>query len=140
MRYSPDDPAFAGDFVEFSDSWSRAQVRATWGALPTVATATEGDEAEDALLAQLRPKIVALHLTCVDAPAITDPADLTPRRTEQMDTRLYEWFARLWVVHLNGLTDLGNALGRQLLNLSATSSQTKATKKQPTARHRSRKS
>jgi hypothetical protein len=141
--YKPDDPAFAEDFIEYSDSWSRAQVRATWASLPTVATSTEGDEAEDALLAQLRPKIVALRLTCSDAEPITDPADLTPRRTEQIDTRLYEWFAQTWVVHLNALTNLGNALGRQLYATSATSSSrepTAATKtKQPTARHRSRK-
>lgn len=139
-KYQPDDPAFAGDFIEFSDSWSRRQVNETWASLPAVRTAEEGDEAEDALLSKLRPKIIALHLTCVDAPPITDPADLTPRRTEMLDTRLYEWFAATWVMHLNELTELGNALGRRLSATSATSESTKGTAKQPTARHRNRKS
>lgn len=141
--YTPDDPVFEGDYVEYSDSWSRVQVRETWASLPAVSTAEVGDEAEDALLAKLRPKIVALHLSCVDAPPISDPADLTPRRTEQMDTRLYEWFARSWVVHLNALTELGNALGRRLSATSATSSPKQgnnAEKGKPTARHRNRKS
>jgi len=123
MRYTCDDPAFADDYIEYSDSWSRAQVRETWAALPEVAKAEAGDEAEDALLSKLRPKIVALHLSCVDADPITDPADLTPRRTEQMDTRLFEWFAASWVVHLNNLANLGNALGRRLSAISATSSE-----------------
>lgn len=134
MRYEPDDPAFAGDFVEFSDSWSRAQVRDAWNAVPDAATAAVGDEAEDALFKLLRPKIVALHLTCVDAPPITDPADLTPTRTEQVDTRLYTWFASVWPVHLNGLSNLGNALRQGLFDTSVTSSSNGATKKANPAR------
>lgn len=132
-RYVPDDPAFAGDFVEYSDSWSRAQVRQAWESIPAAATVGDDDEP---LLACLRPKIVGLHLTCVDAPAITDAADLSPARTEQMDMRLYNWFAASWIVHINSLTALGNALGRRLQATSVTA-QTTAT---PTARHRRRKS
>lgn len=111
MRYACEDDAFAEDFVEYSDSWSRAQVRATW-------TAIGGDEAEARLLECLRPKILALHLTCVDALPITDAGDLTPERTEQMDTRLYTWFAETWTIHLRNLATLGNALRRQLLPIS----------------------
>lgn len=148
MRYSPDDPAFAEDFIEFSDSWSRAQVSAAWAALPTVATAKDNDDpaaAEDALLACLRPKIIGLRLTCVDdLKPITDPADLTPARTEEMDLRLFEWFASVWIVHLNKLTSLGNALGRKLYATSDTSASKETTKpekaKQPTAHRKSRKS
>lgn len=109
MRYTPDDPAFEGDFIELSDSWSRAQVRAIWDI---------AGEDEGAFLAALRPKIVALHLTCVDAPPICDVAELTPERTADMDTRLYEWFANAWVTHLVGLANLGNALGGKLLATS----------------------
>lgn len=123
MRYIPDDPAFAGDFIEYSDTWSRAQVREVWAALPEVAKAEDEDQAEEMLLSKLRPKIIALHLTCVDAEPIIDPADLTPQRTVQMDTRLFEWFAHSWVVHLNNLANLGNALGRRLSAISATSSE-----------------
>ena len=139
MRYEPNDDAFAGDFIEFSDSWSRAQLRAVWASVPEAATAAEGDDAEDALLKLLRPKIVKLHLTCVDAPPITDPNDLTPARTEQMDTRLYAWFAATWMVHLNGLSNLGNALRQGLLTTSVTSS-SNGTAKTATPARRSRKS
>lgn len=137
MRYEPDDPTFAGDYIEFSDSWSRVQVRQAWASLPAVATAAEGDEGEDALLACLRPKIIALHLTCVDAPPITKAADLTPRRTEEMDERLFGWFASVWVKHLNDLTELGNALGRRLRDTSAIPAETTT---RPTARHRRKRS
>lgn len=131
-RYTPDDPAFAGDFIEFSDSWSRAQVRAAWGAVPD--SATEGTD-DGPLLTVLRPKIVALRLTCVDAEPITQPAQLTPERSAEMDTRLYAWFASVWLVHLRSLADLGNALSGTLWPSSDTSKATKTTKVS-TARHR----
>jgi hypothetical protein len=108
MRYSFEDEPFAQDFVEFSDSWSRAQVRAAWAAVDQ----SEGSETK--LLDALRPKVIALHLTCVDAPAITDPSDLTPARTEQLDWRLFSWFAGVWIKHLGELATLGNVYGRKL--------------------------
>jgi hypothetical protein len=111
MRYDCDDPAFAGDFVEFSDSFSRAQQRAIWAA---------GGEDEELFLSLLRAKIVSLRLSCLDAPPITQAADLTPERAEEMDIRLYTWFSYAWVAHLRGLADLGNALGRRLFSTSAT--------------------
>jgi len=105
MRYECDDEAFAGDFVEFSDSFSRGQQRALWAA-------AGNDEA--LFLELLRPKVKALHLSCLDAEAITRPDELTPERTEAMDLRLYSWFSFAWVAHMRGLTDLGNVLGRKL--------------------------
>jgi hypothetical protein len=108
MRYSFEDEPFAGDFVEFSDSWSRAQVRSAWASVDP----PDGSEAK--LLDVLRPKVLALHLTCVDAPAITDPLDLTPARTEQLDWRLFSWFSGVWIKHLGELATLGNAYGRKL--------------------------
>lgn len=120
MRYTCDDPAFAGDFVEFSDSWSRAQVRAAWAAWAAIPSRADGISeeevaaGEEGLLAVLRPKIVAMHLTCVDAEPLTKAADLTPERTEEMDTRLYAWFVNVWIKHLNDLAELGNALGLTL--------------------------
>jgi hypothetical protein len=109
MRYECEDEAFAGDFVELSDSWSRAQTRAIWAA---------GGEDEAIFLDLLRPKIIALHLTCVDADPITRPDEMTPERTEAMDMRLYRWFANVWWVHLRDLANLGEALGRRLYTIS----------------------
>jgi hypothetical protein len=114
MRYECEDDAFAGDFVELSDSWSRAQVRTIWAASED----TDKEQVEANLLACLRPKIIALHLTCVDAEPIETPDELTPERTEQMDERLYRWFANVWWVHLRDLANLGNALGRRLYSIS----------------------
>lgn len=136
MRYTPDDPAFAADFVEFSDSWSRAQVNAAWGAIPT--STVQAADAETKLLDILRPKIIKLHLTCAEGEPITDPADLTVGRMEQVDERLYRWFANVWIAHLIGLQDLGNALGRGLYATSDGSKQ--ATAKKATPARRSRKS
>lgn len=138
MRYACDDPAFVGDFVEFSDSWSRAQVRAAWAAIPD-STLIATLAAEGAWLDAIRPKIIAVHLTCVDAEPITDAADLTPERTEELDTRLYKWFGQRWIDHMNELATLGNALGRPLSPSSATSNST-PTKTQSTAHRKSRKS
>jgi hypothetical protein len=114
MRYECEDEAFAGDFVELSDSWSRAQSRAIWAA----AESEDREQIEANILACLRPKIIALHLTCVDAPPITAADELTPERTEQVDLRLYRWFAEIWWVHLRDLASLGNALGRRLYTIS----------------------
>lgn len=118
MRYECDEPAFAGDYVELSDSWSRAQVRAIWASIPDDGIA-QGD-AEELFLALLRPKVLSVHLTCVDAQPITMASELVPWRTEQMDTRLYGWFGAVWVRHLSGLADLGNALRRKLFVISDT--------------------
>jgi hypothetical protein len=111
MRYDCDEPAFEGDFVEFSDSFSRAQQRAIWAA---------GGEDEELFLSLLRAKIVSLHLSCLDAPPILKADDLVPDRVEAMDVRLYTWFSYAWVAHLRGLSDLGNAIGRRLFSTSAT--------------------
>ena len=128
MRYDCDDPAFAGDFVEFSDSWSRGQVRAVWSAYEgflTLLNSTEAmtdaaaEVAEEKLLSTLRSKIIALHLTCVDAAPITNAGDLISTRVADVDTRLWAWWTGVWPAHLRGLADLGNALKRRLSDTSA---------------------
>jgi hypothetical protein len=110
MRYECDDPEFVGDFIEFSDSFSRGQQRAIDNA----------SKNEELLLSLLRPKIKGLHLSCIGTEPITRTEDLTPEHTEAMDLRLYGWFIFSIWTHLRGLTDLGNALGRRLLATSAT--------------------
>lgn len=130
MRYAPDDPAFAEDFVEFSDSWSRAQVNAAWAAwaaLPATSvgvTQEQMDAAEERLLAALRPKILALRLTRPEMEPILHAADLTPEHTAEMDTRLYTWWANVWIAHVRALANLGNALGRRLSATSASNGTT----------------
>jgi hypothetical protein len=128
MRYDCDEPAFAGDYVEFSDSFSRGQVKATWvayGAMLALindgkdVSDDEAEAAEEKLLATLRPKIIAMHLTCVDAAAITSADDLTPARVADVDTRLWAWWTGVWPKHLNGLSESGNALRRRLQGISA---------------------
>lgn len=134
MRYKIDDPGLAHNFVEFSDSWSRKQTRAAWAAYDALPTSTsdadaqaKAEEASAKLLDALRPKIVALHLDCEDAPPITEPADLTLARLDEMDERVYRWWINVWIVHLRGLSQLGNALGRRLYDTPDTSNSTQAT-------------
>ena len=110
MRYDCDDPAFAGNFIEFSDSWSRGQERAIWDA---------ADTDNDLFLSLLRRKVVSLYLSCIDAEPIIAADDLTPERADQIDVRLYAWFVSAWLVHRQELTKLGNALGRTLFATSA---------------------
>lgn len=117
MRYDCDEPAFEGDYIEISDSFSRAQKREAWDAF---------GKDEELFLSLLRPKILGLHLTCVDADPITSAEDLTTERLDQMDVRMYTWFSCIWVAHSQGLTDLGNALGRRLFVISATIATTEA--------------
>jgi len=135
MRYDCDEPAFAGDFVEFSDSWSRGQVKAVWVAYGAMLALVNGGDdvsdadaeaAEETLLSALRPKIIALRLTCVDSDPITDAGDLTPVRAADVDTRLWVWWTGVWPTHLRGLADLGNALRRRLSDTSATVAQMEA--------------
>lgn len=144
MRYECNDPAFAGDFVEFSDSWSRKEVRETWNTVPTSAEDIQDGDDDGPLLACLRPKIIALRLTCSGAPPITDPNDLTVERADDMDTRLYSWFAGVWMRHLRELRSLGNALRQGLFVTSAGSNsnghQKTATKRKATPARRNQKS
>jgi hypothetical protein len=128
MRYDCDDPAFAGDFIEFSDSFSRGQQRALWAA---------ASEDEALFLDILRPKILRLHLSCVEAEAITDPDDLTPERTLAMDVRLYTWFGYVWVVHLRGLSELGKACGLKLLDTYAMGAPVATTEAVPASQNHS---
>jgi len=112
MIYQFHEPPFEGDYIEYSDSWSRAQMRRAWAAVD------DKEQGEEKLLDALRPKILSLHLTCVDAPPITEPSELMAERTEQIDVRLYSWFAGTWVKHLAELATLGNAYGRTLFAIS----------------------
>ena len=105
MRYDCDHPDFAGDYIEISDRWSRAQTGAIFEA------AGEDDELFWQLLSA---KVLSLNLSCVDAPAITEAGDLTPARADDLDLRLFRWLNQCWMAHLNRLSDLGKALGRQL--------------------------
>lgn len=115
MRYECEIDSFAGDFIEFSDTFSRGQQRALWAA---------AGEDDALFLEHLRPKITALHLSCIDAEPITRPADLTPERTDAMDLRLYGWFGTVWLTHLRGLRELGNGLGRTSSAISVAMRQT----------------
>lgn len=109
MRYSPEDEALAHNFVEYSDSWTRGETKTAYNKV--------GSE----FLDLLKRKITAIHLDCLEGEPITDAAALTEDDLDRIDVRVYTWFSMTWVAHLNNLADLGNALGRKLFALSATS-------------------
>ena len=124
MRYECDDPAFAGNYIEYDDSWNRRQVREAWNAIDK-----SNGGSEEKLLVILRPKIVSLHLDCIGNAPIIAADQLIPERTEEMDVRLYRWFSECWLRHLSDLADQGNALSGRLWNISG-----KAQVAQPSAR------
>lgn len=102
IRYDCEDNEFEGVFVEIAKSWSRREVRESW------------DATIENLIPILSRKIITLYLPRVDGEPITRPQDLTFEATEDIDSRLFQWLMTAWVKHMNGIADLGKALGRTL--------------------------
>jgi hypothetical protein len=101
-RYECDDPAFAGNFVEYSDAWSLAQINAMVGAS----------------LAELVPlaakKVTGLHLETLDGEPLTEAGDLTNDALEDVDLRLYYWLTGTFARVTGDVGRLGEALRRTL--------------------------
>lgn len=121
MRFDCREPGFEGVFVEFTDSWSRKEVRDSWAATPAE------------LFPIIQRKIITIYLPTVNGDPIVSADGIVEDRIDDVDTRLYTWFLSSWVKQMNELSDLGNALGRQLFVTSDTSTPTKKTTKTKTA-------
>lgn len=107
MRYTCDEPGLEGSWIEYTDSWSRAESRDVW--------AMDGEM----LLALLRTKLTTLHLLCADGGYLDNADDLTEAKLDAVDMRVYVWFSATWVRCLNDLTNQGNASRRRLFATSA---------------------
>jgi len=107
LRYECDEPDFPGAFVEFSDSWSRKQIRLYW-------KETKTEEDNDAWFALVKSKIVTMHMVTTEGAELTTGAQLTDETTDEIDVRLWMWFSTALGIAVNEVVALGNALGRRL--------------------------
>lgn len=98
MRYECDIAGLESDYIELSDSWSRAEVRAFWAM-------TSRDGADYGAL--MRRKLIALHLTCVDAEPLTTVEQFTEDNLEMLDMRAFQWLSFVPVAHVTRLGTLG---------------------------------
>lgn len=110
MRYQCDIEGLEHCFVEFSDRWSRKEVREWFAAVEM-----------DALCAIYQRKIMSCALDCTDTDPITDPKQLTPEGLDRMDFRLFRWFSALATKHTNELFSLGEASRRRLFAIAEAS-------------------
>jgi hypothetical protein len=106
-RYECDDPAFAGNFIEYSDAWSLREVDAAWNAPPS------------AMVEAVAHKVTALHLEMLDGDPLMEPCDLTDDNLQGVDLRLYYWLAGTFVKVTTDIGQLGKALRRTLFASSA---------------------
>lgn len=120
MRYQCDIPGLEHNFVEFSDSWSRAQRLA-------VRKAT-GDE----WLTLLAKKITAMHMDCPDQEPLTTLEGVTNEAFQAIDTRVWDWFGWVPAAHFNYLDSLGEGSGRRLLGVKGESAATPTDSPTPT--------
>lgn len=100
MRYECND--FPGAFVEFSDAWSRKQLRDAWN--------VQGEE----YMSLVRSKIVACYLPTLDGDAIDAPEKLTLDSADDMDMRLWRWFSATVPKALDDVLKLGETVAASL--------------------------
>lgn len=104
MRYLCNIEGFDGCFVEFSERWTRIQVKTYFSA--------KNEEYFDLL----RSKIISLHLV-VEGGAIDNPDELTLAATDDMDMMLWRWFATAAAKCIDDLNSLGEAHARRWLDV-----------------------
>lgn len=108
LRFKYEGEPFADDFVEFTDSWTRRETRQF----------IELDGAD--WLRMVAQKVIAVRMG-----AVTDPAQLTDEAFEDMDIRLYRWFAMAASAAYVQVNRLGEAAASRLSATFAAATQTK---------------
>ena len=107
-RYECDDPAFAGNFIEYSDAWSMREANAL----------TAGTLAQ--MIPTAASKVTAIHLDTVEGiEPIVEPGDFTNEALEDVDLRLYYWVVGTFAKIPGDIGRLGEALRRTLFVSSA---------------------
>ncbi|MFZ1755037.1 MAG: hypothetical protein WBO46_14950 [Caldilineaceae bacterium] len=103
VRFAVDIEGLEEDWVEVSESWTRAEVRGV----------NEAEEA--ALLGYLQRKLTACHLTRPGQEPLTDPALLDEERMDELDLRLIDFLGTVLIQAAVHLRSLGPLAGRLLL-------------------------
>lgn len=106
MRYLCDLEGFDGCFVEFSERWTRAEMRNVWN--------VEGS----AYWQLVRGKVTAVKLGDVSS-----PEELTETALDEMDWLLFRWFSGAILKAITDLQSLGEAAGRLLFEPSEATGQ-----------------
>lgn len=94
LRYELDG---TGQFIEFSLSWKRGEVRAFW------------NSNDEEWLALLRSKVTAIALGELDS-----PEQLTQDGLDTLDYGVFAWLQQVCVKAVTDVTRLGEAFGRRL--------------------------
>ena len=116
MRYDCTEPGFENCWVEFSDAWTRKDMREFWADLET-------PEQVAGWLALVQRKITGCHLATTEGDAITSGADITEQAMdERMDMRLYSWLQSVLIKAATDVAILGKAAGRRLFVTPETNS------------------
>lgn len=101
-KYTCDLPGLEDNFVEFSDSWSRKQLREF--------LELRGEDYVNLVFS----KLTACYLVCPDAEPITEPVKLDDETLDAVDMRLVGWLKDVPVRHVVNLQDVGEALRLRL--------------------------
>lgn len=101
MRLQCPIEGFEQCYVEISDRWTRREIRE----FRTART-------EDAV-GILTAKIIAVYLECADGNHITEPAQMTEERLDEVDARVYLWLPGALLGGLRELESLGFLAGLQ---------------------------
>lgn len=120
MRYECE--AFDGCFVEFSDSWTRGELRRASGESSTI-----GDTWAVAI-----GKVTACHIERIGEDALTGPEQLSTNFDDALydsvDVRLFEWLAHAVMRVAVDMPKLGNAIAASLWTSTETAQAAKAEK------------
>jgi len=117
MRYECDVEGFEGNFVNFSDSWTRKEIREFWDKSSDNTTADE-------FMKLVSSKVKGLHLDVVYGDQITEPVQLTEDALDRIDNRLFRWITFVIIDAAHEVVKLGNAVGERLWATVETSQDT----------------
>ena len=108
MKFTCNLEGFEGNWIEFSDRWTRAEGKELFD-LPE----------RDAFNKFMPAKCIACHLEQSDGDPITDPAKLTYDALDDVDLVVFGFVARALYNCYQELTRLGNASARLSSNTTA---------------------
>lgn len=100
-RYCPVE-TYADNYVEFSESWSRADIR-------------DFAKTTRVMIEIMQRKITDINLRLTDGTVIISPDDITEENLDKMQWEVFQWFIVLPQLVVKEILDLGEAVRHQLL-------------------------
>lgn len=110
MKYSYDDENPDEIFIEWDDVWSRKDVRLF----------TDEATPSKEYFNILKKKVISVRLPLSDGNVIEDFSEITDENDlDEMDIRIWQWFALTPLKHIARLRELGEAKGLSLFTTNA---------------------